>query len=120
MQNIVDSITTACPTVTSPKTRAAYEAMYSNSSLSTCVNGLSAQRDALKQLDGLVSSLLELRYYRHIRRFAQQAERPLCVDTLKALAYVFYSGVALVIIMTLFTILAVRMATVKDKAEEDV
>ena len=111
-------IKTKCPNISPPMTYETFRAMFVGDT-SSCVEGLNGQKDALKLLGDVISGLLDLRYEKHIREFAQLAEKPLCVNTINSLAYVFYASNVLVITMAIFTVVAIRFAAIKKRDDEN-
>ena len=118
MQRIVNTFKTKCPSQTPPSTREVFESMFLSSNTSSCVDGMGGERDALKQLDKIIEGLLDLRYARHIRKLSQDSEWPLCVRSVNSLAYVFYGCIAWTLLISMFTITAIRFRTIKEKIEE--
>jgi len=118
MARVVKIFKERCPYDAVPTTREALETTFSSTNSSSCVREMTGERDAIRQLEGIILNLLDIRYHRHIRKIAQDSQVPLCVKSLNSMNYVFYGCVVWVILIFMIIVSVIRFATINAKKTE--
>ena len=76
------------------------------------------QKVLLARLKGLILTLYDLRYYRHVTKFAQDVEDPLCNVAVNKFPFELFGTMGMLLSNLIMVIAFLRMLTIKNKMDE--
>ncbi len=78
---------------------------------------VSSYRPHMVIMESSIQSLYDLRYYKHLTRFAQEAEDPLCNKSINKFCFVFFGVLFMLLSNLAMNVIFLRMLTIRNKIE---